>query len=848
MANSILSKSYVNHNGVDFKSSDLTRPIEFASGMKNAQYRKSGSIEKRKGSQVNAADQGGFGLFTYRRIDPVTEVQGDIIVTVGDKPFRLVDATVAVVYTGGDPTALISIIFDTATDAYRCQILEGAVEVLDFSLGKGFDEASPVDLADLKVAIDALAGFAVTITGTTSISAAFIESVRDHDLSAATGADLSAIAREWVAINVTIAAPFAGSETNKNNLDFENVSATQQSNVLYLANGYDEVQKYDGQTLYRAGLPNVASISAALVGAGSITGTFYRHIAQYVQIDAVGNVIEGNTLKTDTDLAPASESFDITVANVQAGTGFNTNCAIVDGAQGPVNVLAVDNGTGPGGATLQVNDTAYFFDSVSAAFVTRNVDVASGTSITVDGAAVTVADGAVISNNLRIAIFRSKSSGSTPIAFFLVEEIPNDSFNATQVLNDDKLDTALGAQLIEPATDRSPPPKGKYISSFRNIMIVLGNLGRQNTVFFSDIDGVEFFPLGSNEFQVDSTIGDVISGGAPNNEFFAVFKQSSIWVVNGSLPNGQFRVDQITKDIGCVAHATIQELRGSLAFLDSSGPFFMTGGNIPTPLGGERINPVFDGNDMTQELRQDLFGKQTIEETDKFRLRRAIGFNDRDQEKYYLYIPTETVTSGDRHTNSSQKVFAYDYTRDSWLVWDSLDFASGITRATSGLYFQEKRFSAFETDVVHLLSRQFDTGDSLDYQDNDSPISLRYDSQWEPLGEPSVLKSYKSIRIFALEDLPNNDLNLTIEIEGNYIRDVPRTSLVVDFGGGGYGISAYGVAPYGDPAEFAQFTKFGPDKLRSLRFRFLNAEAQANVILTGWELNVAPPFRREFKR
>ena len=49
MSENLLKKSYMNHFGVDLKSSDITRQDQYASNIKNAQYRKSGSIEKRKG-------------------------------------------------------------------------------------------------------------------------------------------------------------------------------------------------------------------------------------------------------------------------------------------------------------------------------------------------------------------------------------------------------------------------------------------------------------------------------------------------------------------------------------------------------------------------------------------------------------------------------------------------------------------------------------------------------------------------------------------------------------------------------------------------------------------------------
>ncbi|MBR9701025.1 hypothetical protein GOV11_04125 [Candidatus Woesearchaeota archaeon] len=845
MAEYLLKKSYLNHFGIDLKSSDLTRPIQFASGMKNAQYRKSGAVEKRKGFQAHSASKGGFGLFTYERIDPDTGLQVPQVVAVSTIGHKLVDATMTVTYSGSDPTCLMSIFYDVETSQYRAQILEGAVFVLDKALGLGFDEASPVAISSLVTDINALTGFAATTTGETTVSASFFKIVRDHDLAAST---LTATAGGYSDINSPLASPFAGSETNKNADNFENVSSVQINNVLYLSNGYDEVQKYDGQTLYRSGVPEPATVTNALVAAGSITGTTYVHLVQYQQVDAVGNITEGNFLKTDPPLSPTAESFDVTVANILASSGFNTDCAIVAGLQAVVNTITVDDGSG-GSHTMEVGDKAYFFDTVSAANVTRNVTAIAAGTITVDGAAVTVSDNVVISNNLKINIFRSKSSATTPESFFLVDEIPNNSFTATQVYNDDIVDASLGAQFIEPLTDRSTPPKGKYISSFSNQTIIAGNIEFPNTVFFADVDGPEFFPAGSNNFRVDTILGDIITGISPTVQDFAIFKQKSIHIMSGDIANVNLRVSLLTGDIGCIAHATIKEARGLLGFLSDRGPFFMQGSQIPQTVGGDRIEPMFDVDQITEDLKQMLFNTQVTDDNQKLMLKRAVAINDRTHEKYIIYIPTESEDgSSDKYANSDSQIIAYDYTRDAWLLWDNMNMAGGVTTIDGEFLFSERRASSFTSNVEHILYRRHSLNDAFDYQDNNEVVTWNYDSQWEPVGEPSVLKKYLSLRVFALEALKNNDVSLDVKTEVNYIKDSAKSTFTVSLGVSGYGVSAYSTTPYGDPAENAVISKLSTGRFKSLRLRYSNINAQQNTILTGWELEIATPYRREFKK
>jgi hypothetical protein len=829
MADYLLQKRYLNHFGIDLKSTDIVRPEQFASDMKNAQYTKEGAIEKRKGYKAHAANQGGFGLTTYNRISTTDGTASTEMLAIGQNVFRFKKTTMTVTYIGASASATISIFFDTATDQYRCQVVEGTTTLVDEALGLGYDTGSPYTVASLVSVIDALANFTCTATGDTSTPAAFLKILRDWDLSSS-GSAAAIVAGYWEQINSTTTNPLAGSNTNRNMTGWENVATTQINNCVYFANGYDNVLKYDGQTLYRAGLPNVDSVSAALGGAGAITGSNYLYQVRYTQFDAAGNLIEGNLFPTTNLLSPAAQSIDVTVANIQAGTGFNTNCAVVNGAQVGVNTITVD-----AFHTMKVGDTAYFLDGASSAYVTRTVTAIGGTTITVSGAVVNVADNAVISNNLRIGIYRSKTSGSTPTIWYLSAEIPNNSFTATQVYNDNLADASLGIQLIEPVTDRSPPPKGKYISVFRNQTIIGGNITYPNTVFYSDIDGPEYFPDGINSFDVDSPIGDQITGLAPTNEAFAIFKDKSIQIMSGDLANSNFRVDQLTSDLGCIAHASIQEVRGQLMFLSDRGVYSMVGGQLPQPV-GQKIEPVFDIN-------------ASLSTTQLLKLKRAIGFNDRDNERYILYLPAESTTSSNVHPNSNSVLYVYDYHREAWLKWTNINMAGGMTLYENALHFSERRYSAFAGAVVSYLYRVHNLNDAYDYQDDSAYIDFEYSSTWEALNEPSVLKRFLRIRIFSLEELVNNDLFLDVRTEINYIKDATHAQFDFQFTGGGYGVASYDdTTPYGDPAEAVGKHRLGQGRVRSMRVRFLNQREQENVNITGWELEIATPFRPGFKQ
>lgn len=837
-------KRYENFYGVDYKSSDLKFPENTATELRNIAFSQIGSIEKRKGYQPVTASVGGCGLHSYRRYDS-NGVEILETISVDNNIWKLVETTVAVNYSGSASNSEVSVFFDAATSQYRCQIQEGTSQVLNYALGLGVDVGSPVTVANLITQINALAGWTATATGATTMPAAFIEAVIDWDISQKGLLTLRALA--WSQVNAPITL-LPGNSTYKNSEEFENTTSVQLQNCLYLANGYDEIVKYDGQNAYRAGMPEPASFQYSIANfAGGVHGDNFSYKVQYLQKDAQGNETVGNyvePLNSATLTKYWSNSNDqrvtMTVPNIVAASGFNTNCAVVAGAQTSVTTLTVDNGAG-GAHTLKVGDTAYFYDSVSADYIEREVTNATANTITIAGAAVTVADNAVISNNLRIVLWRSKSTGSAtlfPTVWYALDEIPNNSFAATQTYFDTKQDSALGAIFIEPATDRSPPVKGRYISAFQNLMVTAGNLDNVNTLSISDVENPEYFPVPEQQFVVADIFGDKITGISPSNELFVVFQRRGIHVVSGEIATGAFRVDQIANDVGCAAHASIKDIRGSLMFMSNAGPRMLTGGQIPQGLGRyeqnpyiSRIDPLFDQFDE-------------IDSTKVYQLRRSTAIHDRVNQRYVCFVPCESVTTGQRYANENSVTFVYDYQRDSWLEWDKMNMAGGISQFGNQLLFTERRFSTTTSTVRNHTYKVYNTGTRYDYQDHDQPISAKWASPWDFMGEASLLKSFLAIRIFSTEEVENL-FTITLKTEVDWIKDT-ETLISIPVGAGGYGLDAWDTSAWGSPADPTLTKKLNNNRRKAIRIIFENAEAQSNYSIAGYELEVAANYKPRF--
>lgn len=821
----ILQKQFVNHFGLDLRSSDIVRSEQHASLIKNAQYKKDGSIEKRKGYRACAESVGGSGLFVYNRIDPETGLEEDILLSADDSLHRLVDGTFTINYAGADPIAILEIFVDPDTETLKCQITEGTTVVLDEDLGKGFDEASIVDLSDLKTAIDAVAGFSATIVGSTTIPAAFLTLARSYDLNSS---DYVGETKIWEEVNSPATLPFAAHFAKVNDPEWEIMSAQQINNVLYISNGYDEVQKYDGQNLYRAGLPDPNAPTTALGGAGVLTGA-YQHTIVYAQYDAVGNLVESSQSGASATLNPVAQSINVTVENILAASGFNTNCAIVVGAQVAVTTINVDNGSG-GAHTLLPGDSAYFFDSVTGAYVVREVLAVTATTIDILGAGVTVADNAVISNNLRIGIYRNENGGTVR---FLSAEIPNNSFAATQVYNDNVTDANLGIEFVDDPFTTSLPPKGKYIAAFYNQLFISGNIEFPNLVAPSLSNKVEKFPI-SLAFKLQSKNGDPISGMKQNNEVFAVFERRATHTISGDIESFQVRIDTLSEDIGCAAHASIQEALGALYFASDRGIYSMISGQLPVPQ-SDLIEPAFDEDDLTPMNQRGV-------------LKRSVAINLRDAEQYMLFVPSEP-TSATKYANEFSRVYVQDYNRGAWLEWDNVNMAGGACLFNNRLLWVERRLSGFTAAVEHILYNQSNRGDSYDYQDHVETINFEYGTSWYSFGEPSIFKRFLRLKIFGLNVTLNNEFTLDADIQVNYLKDVTIGTVNIDLSGGaeGYGVSPYGVSPYGDFSDPAVKVKIGPIKAKSLRFILKNSEPLTNVEVTGWELEFQSPHRSELK-
>lgn len=832
-----IQKRFNDFAGLDLRSGDLVREKEYSPGLLNVGISKTvkRNLETRKGGKIVSANGAPYlGLHTYRYLDLNGEAQEELI-GIDEQLRRRITSTFAIVYSGSGSTATATLLFDATLEEFTLVLDVDGVQTTH-SLGTGL-EGSPVTLAALKTAVETDPDFAVTITGTTTVPAAMLELAEQVDCS--TSGTLTFY--EWEAINHTYGGtpPFNTYEARKFETYFENACFRNYQQSAIIATGYEYLHKYDGQTVYRLGLPLPATPTTALVGSGSITDTDVDYLIRYVQKDNQSITDYGTRSEFSTALSPSSEDIDVTIANIVAGTGFNTNSAIVNGPQSGVTTITVDSGH-----TLQVGDTAYFYDGSTSTYVERKVTARTATTITIAGANVDVADNAVISNNLRIQIYRNTAGG---LDYYLVAEIPNDSFNATQVYRD----AETPANLIGNATYREPlyPPdlldaKPKYVEVHPyGVLCAAGDPQYPNTVFFSSITDPAGFPAATHSFLVSSKIASGITGIFASMDELVIFKDRGVYFQGG---DPTVLLISLRKEhegqVGAVSNASILEAGNDIWFLSYEGPRRLIRG--VTLEVNEKGSPMESAVDP-------IFRERETDTTLGLQLKRSVGFVDSRGGRAMWFIPSEDTTNSNRYPNSDSRLLVLDYEQEqgAWFEYDNVDFSGGMADFEETLWWVPKLYDSSGSTLYGYLWRRHTLENNYDHNDHHEAIEFYFSSQWDDGGEPENLMLVGDLRVYS-QSRNSSSFMLEFQTERDYLEGVAHSFGTLDFSGsmGGYGVGGWGLGLWGSPSVDKVVANLSTDdKFEAVRFVFSSKEYNQKVTLTGYSYSLSFPYRRRIR-
>tara|TARA_R100000951_G_C2651368_1_gene184503 strand:+ start:801 stop:3245 length:2445 start_codon:yes stop_codon:yes gene_type:complete len=807
-----IKKIIESFRGIEKRKSDLIDKPGYFADLKNAQMRPSGALSKRKGYHTLAENVGSLGITSYRGI-----TQSELLVM--DQNVSKLTLTDVVFSTSQNKTLQISLLPD-ANGHLIFKVIDPNSETgnnQSINLGDGY--SSTTDQADLTVAqfVTQLASLptelSVSINITNSHPAAFIE---PFGITTIQGGANPVTFKSCVAVPSTISngdstySPFTAYHTKYTNGDvIQPITTSIINNVIYFGSGYDEIMKYDGSKVYRAGLPTPSaaglSLEATTSNPTATSGNIglehtkvnsnddeeYHYMVVYTHTDAQGNIIRSNQ-SADAKLGWQNHRHfvKVTIPMLQPGTGFDLANTKIEIYRAPKSTL---DATAPAANYYLVTDGS------------------QGTTIT-----STVPSGSYVN-------LTSSSINNNPIT--------NNSSVASLVyldyLADDKINNNnFISQGDYPEGRHDLPPKGSYITAHQGSLIISGNPSFPTEVNYSLPDfntiteeiGTEYFTPANNVI-VDGTVGGPITAVKSLQDSLFIFHDNTISVLTGDIttPGVQaLRKDVVSThgEIGAFSQASIQELESSLLFLADEGIHAINSKlNYPKEM-STAIKPLLTNNKLARS--------------------QAVSFFSADDDIVGFYIPTP---------GKDPVVYILDVKHDAWIQWDNVDMAGGVIRHQKDTYFVSKDKNMLRLQKIKKR------GDESDYSDHNQAISFDAVTAWDSLGDPNVFKKFLRLKVFI------TDTNLDFE-SGQFILEVymRRNFSSLDLGPieldssylGGWSYNNWGEFTWGDHGFEGIRTKmFG--KARSMALRFKNQEINKNILISGLAFEIAAPYRPEIK-
>ena len=418
-------------------------------------------------------------------------------------------------------------------------------------------------------------------------------------------------------------------------------------------------------------------------------------------------------------------------------------------------------------------------------------------------------------DNATRLILRTVNGGNT---FFVVAEIAASLLTFT--------DTVVDSVLINNEPYTLPDftvvngANYAYIDIFRDQIVMTGNnLNKDNVTFENVLSTESFFTL--NGFQTESRDGGANTGIISLDNYLYVFKKNTIFLVTGELDTNKFQVDKLSDEgVGCLSNKSLIEFQRRVWFLGQKGIYSVNGTSLQ--LESRDISPLFQ-----KEIR-------------KVTTLRAFSLNWVEEDVLLINLPEKI--SGNRFSNLS-RTLSYHSKTGKWSIWNNHNFANGADNFDFKIFYASD-FVALNSDTEFQINLSSHTNTKLDYADNQSPIDWQYASNWETYGEPSVPKKYVRIKLYSLDTpLQNFDetaFSITVETQHDYVYTIESSAVIsFDDDSEGWGIDAWGEFPWGHERDRTARTRLKAKKARSIRTLLSNNTLYENVLLSGYEYEVA---------
>ena len=312
------------------------------------------------------------------------------------------------------------------------------------------------------------------------------------------------------------------------------------------------------------------------------------------------------------------------------------------------------------------------------------------------------------------------------------------------------------------------------------------------SVYWADALAPEGFPQdGLHEFSIDTKFADRVTGIAPNKDSLFAFKERSTAVLSGDLAQNDVVMEVLEADAGCISHKTIEEVRGSLVWLDSINGFYScVAGRLPENIGF----PIQDYQKIN---------------TEKLDFSQASAANFRKESLYVCSVGTTTFVF-DYADNGSLK-------RNCWYLWDGFNGQSVLATSNDELLI----FDGTRTQKLK------NTKTIYDFTDHKTAISFILNTAWATQGFPTIDKHYVNLWINSIQ----GDFTLTVKQYGNFLEDQVASQSDVSF-----------IAESSAKKAIKEPVKAYLPKLSAISFGMENSEKNKWVRIQGYEIQYSPDF------
>jgi hypothetical protein len=301
-------------------------------------------------------------------------------------------------------------------------------------------------------------------------------------------------------------------------------------------------------------------------------------------------------------------------------------------------------------------------------------------------------------------------------------------------------------------------------------MFYAGMSNATHSIIFSGPYTEDDFDTGAGEIKV----GDVVTGLKVFRDELFIFCQRRIYKVTGT-SSSNFALAEVAKNVGTIAHHSIQEVSGDLLFLSADG--------IRTVAGTERIGDVELGT-VSKQI-QDRINDITYDNVTSLVIR--------DKSQYRLFYPKTTgVESNSRgiiavikvNPNTGQLGYEYADIKGLKVSCCDSDYINNVETVVSGGYDGY----VYKQETGNVWTRATSTYN----------LDSTYRSPDMTMGDPGIRKSMERIN---LNWKPEGEVSANMYLQFNY-NDVntPQPSVItLESSGSGayYGTGIFGTSAFG---------------------------------------------------